>query len=211
MWTWSLNWGEITPDIFVGSCPMTAKDLGRIQKGTGVSALMSLQTDDCLAYWKIDYPGMKTMAERLGLIMERYPIRDFDPEDARRRMPGAVSRLADLRGAGHRVYVHCTAGLGRAPVTVISYLVLVESFRAEDAFRLVKECRPGAVPAWEAYAGCREDLVSRHRARIEARAHERSLQSEDNSMESDWKQAEAEVLREVLTGGEEADEQRVCD
>jgi len=50
MWTWSLNWGEITPKIVSGTCPMEPDDLRRIREGAGVSAVFSLQHDDCHAY-----------------------------------------------------------------------------------------------------------------------------------------------------------------
>ena len=59
MWTWSLNWGEVTPHIVIGACPMTPDDLKLIHAGAGVSAVLSLQHDDCLAYWGIDYTQMR--------------------------------------------------------------------------------------------------------------------------------------------------------
>ena len=31
MWTWSLNWGDITPQIVIGTCPMTPDDLETIR------------------------------------------------------------------------------------------------------------------------------------------------------------------------------------
>lgn len=48
---------------------------------------------------------------------------DFDPDSLRSQLPKAVSSLewAISKGKG-RVYVHCTAGLGRAPAVAIAYL-----------------------------------------------------------------------------------------
>ena len=77
MWTWSLNWGEITPRILVGTCPKVPADLGQI-RAAAVSAVLSLQHDECLAYWRIDEAQMRTHGEKLGLRMERSPMRDFD-------------------------------------------------------------------------------------------------------------------------------------
>ncbi len=82
MWTWSLNWGEVTPTIVVGTCPMTPQDLRRICDETQVSAVMSLQHYDCLAYWHIDFERMLASAS-------------------------AIALLAKLQTAGHRTYVHC--------------------------------------------------------------------------------------------------------
>jgi len=88
MWTWSLNWGEITPRLLIGTCPMTSSDLGLIREQAGASAVLSLQHDDCLAYWGIDYGELCTHAMSLGLRMCRSPMRDFDIADQRRHLPG---------------------------------------------------------------------------------------------------------------------------
>jgi hypothetical protein len=201
MWTWSLNWGEITPRILVGTCPMTTADLERIVAETGVSAVLSVQHDDCLAYWDIDYLEMRAQGEDLGLRMARSPMRDFDIPDQRRHLVQAVGALADLRSEGHRTYVHCTAGLGRAPLTVLSYLVWVEGLSPEEAIGLIHRGRPDAVPAWEAHHGCREDLVIRYRPHIEERANalSRARTADQGDPQEDWRQAEAEVIRSALT------------
>jgi hypothetical protein len=199
VWTWSLDWGEVNPHIVVGSCPMAPADLGRIRDGAGVSALLSLQHDDCLAYWGIDYPAMQRQGANLGLTMKRCPVRDFDIADQRKRLPHAVAALARLRSSDHRIYVHCTAGLGRAPLVVLVYLTWMESLSPERAIRLIHAARPGAVPAWEAWHGCRDDLVTRHRARIELRAYELHEADRGRSAIGNWTAAEAEVLRAVLT------------
>lgn len=47
MWTWKLNWGQVRDDIVVGSCPMTPGDIDAIQAGTGASAILSVQCDEC--------------------------------------------------------------------------------------------------------------------------------------------------------------------
>jgi hypothetical protein len=200
MWTWSLNWGEITTRILVGTCPMTTADLDRIGAETGVTAVLSVQHDDCLAFWDIDYDQMRTYGENLGLRMARSAMRDFDIPDQRRNLARAVRTLADLQSNGHRTYVHCTAGLGRAPLTVLSYLVWIEGLSPEEAIGLIHRGRPGAVPAWEAHQGCRADLVERYRPRIEERAYmlSQARRSEGGDAQSDWLQAEVEVLRTAL-------------
>jgi len=200
MWTWSLNWGEVTPEIVVGTCPMAAGDLARIRAGARASAVLSLQHDSCLAYWGIDYAEMCAAAEELGMTMSRCPIRDFDVADMRRCLPDAVAALAALLTRGHRTYVHCTAGLGRAPLTVLAYLILVERRDPEQAIRLILRARPGAVPAWEAYHGCRGDLIRRYGRRIEQRAYELHQRGVYGDALADWCEAEAEVLAEALMG-----------
>jgi hypothetical protein len=198
MWTWSLNWGEITRRIVVGTCPLRPDDLQSIAQGAKASALFSLQHDDCHAYWKIDYEEMQRAGVRLGLILARCPIRDFDIHDMRRQLPQAIAQLAALQHDGHRTYVHCTAGLGRAPLTVLGYLTLVEGQDPEQAIQLILKGRPGAVPAWEAYHGCCQDLVTSHREAIEFRAYELYQRGANRDANADWYQARAEVLRSCL-------------
>ena len=179
---------------------MAPADLERIGSQTGVSAVLSVQHDSCLAYWDIDYEQMRAHGETLGLHMARSPMRDFDIPDQRRNLPNAVAALARLQARGHRTYVHCTAGLGRAPLTVLSYLVWIEHRSPEEASALVHGGRPGAVPAWEAHRGCRQDLLKLHRSRIEQRAYalSQARSADGGNAETDWLRAESEVIRSVL-------------
>ena len=78
-------------------------------------------------------------------------MRDFDPADQRRALPAAVRALHGLLRQGHRVYVHCTAGINRAPLVVLTYLTLVEGIELEEAMTLLVHARPEVSPTWEAY------------------------------------------------------------
>jgi atypical dual specificity phosphatase len=204
MWTWSLNWGEITPELVIGSCPMTVDDLERIRVDADVSAVLSVQHDECLAYWSIDYEAMLAAGQELGLAMDRCPIRDFDIADMRRRLPAAIGALHSFQARKHRTYVHCTAGLGRAPLTVLGYLTLVAGHDPEEVIQWILRGRPGAVPAWEAYRGCIADLVERHRKRIERQAYRLFERGVPGDAQEHWRLAQAEVLKAVLANHESA-------
>ena len=199
-WNWSLDWGIITPEIIVGTCPMAPGDLELIKDRAGITAVLSLQHDECLAHWDINYSEMSRHGSQLGLVMVRSPIRDFDPVDTQRRLPDAVRSLARLQAEGHHTYVHCTAGISRAPLTVFGYLTLVAGIPRHRALRLVMEGRPESVPYWEAYDGARADLVAEFREAIERRKSElqRLGASKDGTEVRD--RAEAEILRAVLSG-----------
>ena len=64
--------------------------------------------------------------------------RDFDPESLRIMLPRAVSSLewAIEEGKG-KVYVHCTAGLGRAPATAIAYMFWFQGMDVSDQVFLI--------------------------------------------------------------------------
>jgi hypothetical protein len=199
MWVWSLNWNMIRPDIVLGSCPMTADDLDRLRKEANITATLSLQHDECYARLGIDYAEMRRRGTQSGLDMARCPVRDFDVADMRRRLATAVGLLDALLRARRRVYVHCTAGTGRSPLVVLAYLALMEDYDADAALALLRARRPGIGPSVEAYAGCRQDLVERHRERVSRRAGK--YQAAGVAAAKALPFAEAEILREVIREG----------
>ncbi len=68
---------------------MSVGDVDRIRKRTQATAMLSLQHNECLAHFHIDYSAHSRRCSELGLVLERCPIRDFDPEDMRRQLPHA--------------------------------------------------------------------------------------------------------------------------
>lgn len=203
MWTWNLNWNEIRADLIIGSCPMTGSDLDRIWYDAGASAILSLQHDECLAHFGIDYEQHHVHGRRLGLVMVRSPMRDFNPGEQRQRLPAAVHRLDGLITDRHRVYVHCTAGMGRSALTVLAYLTFMEGYTPDETIRLLISKRPGIVPSMEAYDGCRTDLLSTRHDEIERQAwiayRDRCDRQEAGNAEGDWYRAEKAVLRAAVS------------
>lgn len=61
--------------------------------------------------------------------------------------------------SGGSVFVHCNAGVSRAPTIVVGYLVKCRGMSPEDALQLVKEKRPCARPN----EGFRKALVKIHK------------------------------------------------
>ena len=92
MWEWTLNWGQIREDLFIGSCPMTPEDIDRIRDESGATALLSLQSDECRAALSIDYAAHRAHGEQHGVAMVNAPMLDFDPPDQRRNLPDADLR-----------------------------------------------------------------------------------------------------------------------
>lgn len=195
MWTWALDWGRVRADLIVGSCPVRVGDLDRIQGETGATALLSLQTDACRAWVGADYAVLRRHGEAVGLVLENAPMNDFDPDDQRRRLPPAVVRLQGLLAARHRVYVHCTAGINRAPLTVLGYLALVEGVEPRSALAEIRRGRPQAEPYLDAFEGCRADLRECLRDLIEAEA----VRQDPSGRPEVHRAAEAAVIRAALT------------
>ncbi len=199
MWFWTLNWGEIRNDLVIGSGPVTTVDIDRIRQRTSATALLSLQTDECRAYFKINYSEHQRHGQRTGLILANTPMRDFDSSEQRRRLPTAVRGLTRLITSGHKVYVHCTAGINRSPLTVLGYLSFVEGMPTNEALALIQHGRPEAETYLDAYHGCRQDLIERYKNGIEQRAQELSRNNPENTPEANWNQSQKEIVSESFS------------
>lgn len=80
---------------------------------------------------------------RDGIEYIKIPLIDFqaiNPE----YIPKAVAWIKE-KIVNHRVLVHCNAGIGRSPSIAVCYLYEI-GFGFEEAVKLVKSKRPGAVP-----------------------------------------------------------------
>ena len=60
--------------------------------------------------------------------------------------PEIVAFVEAAREAGGVVFVHCGAGISRAPTSVCSYLIWKLGIPASDAIKLVRKARPQARP-----------------------------------------------------------------
>ena len=57
---------------------------------------------------------------------------------------------AEAKNQAPRVYIHCTAGMGRAPAVACVYLVLHKGFKLNDALDHCKRHRNVCAPNWSA-------------------------------------------------------------
>jgi predicted protein tyrosine phosphatase len=204
-----LNWDALRDDLALGSCPLGPLDIDRVVDEVGARAILSLQHDACRAAHGIDYPALVARGRARGVTMVNVQMRDFDAPDQRRRLLLAVFRLHALLRAHRRVYVHCTAGIGRAPLTALGYFVFVEMMPPEEAIDLISGARAVVSPFWSVLRGCQLALVNSKRVEIERRALElRASQSGFSTIRS-WRQAEREIVRSLFTGAA-ADEQALA-
>ncbi|GAV62482.1 DSPc domain-containing protein [Cephalotus follicularis] len=118
-----MNYTLITDNLIVGSQPQKPEDIDHLKQEENVAYILNLQQDKDVQYWGINLQSIITRCQELGIRHMRRPARDFDPESLRNGLPKAVSSLewAISEGKG-KVYVHCTAGLGRAPAVAIAYM-----------------------------------------------------------------------------------------
>lgn len=136
---------RVPPNMFIGPYPQTVDDIDTLAKA-GVTAIFNTQTDEDFVHRGIQWDLLMARYRSHDIKVVRYPIRDFDRISLRKRLVGASAELDELIRAGKDVYIHCTAGMGRAPACAVAYLCLVRQMPLDDAVTHVKKHRIVAVP-----------------------------------------------------------------
>ncbi|KAK3250987.1 hypothetical protein CYMTET_39664 [Cymbomonas tetramitiformis] len=201
-WQWTLNWDYITTmekdgvEILVGSCPRSAEDMERLANEAGVEAILSLQSDVCIQAMEIDAEGVYDAALASDVVYTRVPVFDFDRIDQAAMLPEMVRQLGILAGLNRRVYVHCTAGINRATLTVLGYLTFVKGEPLEDALGRLKAARPQANPYVECWKIARSRMLAgkEHDLYLATQAKGNSIEEGGDWIMRDWDQASTEVI-----------------
>lgn len=156
-----LNYNRIIPDLIVGSCLQTAADVDHLADHESVSTIFCLQEDSDMAYFNLDLdPILQRCQERGDIKHVRFPIRDFDLYDLRRKLPKAVTKLLKEHDSskGGTIYIHCTAGMGRAPATALAVMNWIRGMQLDEAYSLLTGLRRCS-PKIEAIRGATSDLL----------------------------------------------------
>lgn len=132
---------QILPNLLVGSYPRSTDDIDQLKGDFGVTAVLSVQTDEDMMHWGVNWLRFEPYYRNAGVKVRRVPVRDFDPEDLRRNLSKCVEALDELLQEGHTVYVHCNMGVNRSPSTVIAYLHWIQGWSLEQATTHVLQCR----------------------------------------------------------------------
>lgn len=140
-----INFDQVEPGIFVGSSPQSSVDVARL-KQLKITAVISLQSDDDLKARKIDWEKLLASYQHNDILIERFPINDFDEEDLGNKVVEPIKRLNDLLNVGHKTYVHCNAGVCRAPATVLGYLCHYQGMSIEAGLQQIRLAREIANP-----------------------------------------------------------------
>lgn len=154
-----MNYTLITDNLIVGSQPQKPEDIDHLKKEENVAYILNLQQDKDVEFWGIDLQLIIKRCRKLGIRHMRRPARDFDPDSLRSGLPKAVSSLewAISEGKG-KVYVHCTAGLGRAPAVAIAYMFWFCGMNLNTAYDTLTSKRPCG-PNRRAIRGATYDLA----------------------------------------------------
>ncbi len=136
-----MDYHQIVAGLYVGIYPACCDDVIRLREDTAINTVLNVQTDEDIRCQEIDWPAIVACYQQHGIELHRVPIRDFDPVDLCEKLPECVYTLNDLLGSGQRVYLHCTAGVGRSPSIAVAYLHWCKDWSLEDAASFVKKQR----------------------------------------------------------------------
>jgi len=201
-WKWTLNWDPVTyteggqVEILVGSCPRTPEDILRLKKEADVEAMLSLQSDVCLDAMGMEWDTLFKAALAENIMYNRVPVYDFDRIDQAAMLPEMVRRLATNISVGRRTYVHCTAGINRATLTVLGYLTFVKGMDLEDALSQLQQARPQAHPYVECWKLCRERMLAgkEHDIYLHTQTAGCSKNQGGDWIKRDWENASKKVI-----------------
>jgi protein-tyrosine phosphatase len=131
---------EITDYLLVGEYPRD-HDIGWLRNEHRVTAIHNLQDDEDLRINALDIAVLREVSARHGIKLVRTPIHDGSADDMAVRLRAALSDLAGLVEGRERVYLHCNAGLNRAPTLAIAYLRAHGGMSLDEALAHVKQRR----------------------------------------------------------------------
>jgi protein-tyrosine phosphatase len=131
---------EITDYLLVGEYPR-GHDIEWLRNEHRVTAIHNLQDDEDLRINALDIAALREVSARHGIKLVRTPIQDGSADDMADRLRAALSDLTALVADRERVYLHCNAGLNRAPTLAIAYLREHGGMSLDEALTHVKQRR----------------------------------------------------------------------
>ncbi len=140
-----INFGAVETKLLVGNAPQSPVDVARL-KQMRISAVLSLQSDYDFKSYKIDRKALFTAYDDNDIQLHRIAIIDFDEIDLGDKVAEAAKTLNQLFSVGHSIYVHCNAGVCRAPATILTYLCFYRGMTIEEGLDYIRLARPQANP-----------------------------------------------------------------
>jgi protein-tyrosine phosphatase len=130
----------ITDLLLVGEYPRIS-DIEWLKGEFRITAIQNLQDDEDLRINGIDVIGLREACLQHQIKLVRTPIRDGSSDDMAARLSEALQSLQELLEGSERVYLHCNAGLNRAPTLAIAWLRASAGMSLNEAVAHVKKRR----------------------------------------------------------------------
>jgi hypothetical protein len=157
-----LYYHEILPNLIVGTQPTTKADIDRLRDVEHVTCIFDLQQEKDKEHWGVDFGALKWQMGQREVLHVHKPFVDFNADSLREGLPTAVAAMDKAIRDGHKVYCHCTAGMGRAPGVSIAYLYWCLDFKSlDEAYDFLTERRPCG-PKKESIRAATLDMLAAH-------------------------------------------------
>jgi protein-tyrosine phosphatase len=130
----------VLPALLVGEYPRP-RDVPWLRDTHGVTAVVCLQDEADLASKRLRLPDLRAAYAESGVAFDHVPVPDGDPEFLASRLPIVVEIVHDHLERGAVVYLHCNAGMNRAPTAAIAYVHARRGMALPAAIEFVKERR----------------------------------------------------------------------
>jgi protein-tyrosine phosphatase len=131
---------ELLPELLIGEYPRL-EDVGWLKTAHAVTAVHNLQDDDDLRLYGLDLGSLMDTYAQASIRMVRTPIPDGSADQFSLHLERALRDLNALTEAGERVYLHCNAGLNRAPTVAIAFIRAYRGMSLDEALAHVKQRR----------------------------------------------------------------------
>ena len=131
---------EISPLLLIGEYPRL-EDIEWLKREFAITVVHNLQDDEDLRIHDLHERTLAQACDAHGIRFVRTPIQDGSADAMAERLQAALDDLARLVQPGERVYMHCNAGLNRAPTLAIAYLRAFCNMSLNEALAHVKERR----------------------------------------------------------------------
>ncbi|HYD50075.1 MAG TPA: dual specificity protein phosphatase family protein [Terriglobales bacterium] len=135
------GWSEVCEGLLIGEYPLPA-DAEWLAAELGVSAVINLQDEYDLVAKGLRIDELERVYAAHGIVLHHVPVVDGDIDS----LCGCFDRVVGLLRAaaedGRRVYLHCNAGINRAPTVAIAYLHAAHGVPLEQAIAAVHHRRP---------------------------------------------------------------------
>jgi protein-tyrosine phosphatase len=131
---------RIIPRLLIGEY-LQPDDISWLAATHAVTAIVNLQDQHDLRALEIDLHELRRAAHACGLAYHHVPVPDCEPERLMTQLDVLLALLSRLESTGSVTYLHCNAGLNRAPTVAIAYLRARVPTSLEDACAQVKARR----------------------------------------------------------------------
>jgi protein-tyrosine phosphatase len=131
---------ELFSDLFIGEY-LREEDVAWLKESFGVTAIHNLQDQEDFAVHGLDAKALLAACRDNGVHLVRTPIPDGSADHVAIHLESAMAELKSLIERGERVYLHCNAGLNRAPTIAIAHMRAYRGMSLNEAVAHVKQRR----------------------------------------------------------------------